>query len=190
MASYICHNEERERVRSFVYEALMRLAYREDVDNIILNTHSNGTVIAFDVLRHLPEEVTNKIKAFVTAGSPLRKFVDLFNWGSKIQTLYPFKPWYNFWDPRDPVANPLNPPGSWRLGDKIVPSNETLFNGIDLDNEEPFWIKVEDLEVNNVANSRGGGLQAHNYWDNEVEFVKQLCGIVRAIASNHVAITA
>ncbi|HKV01823.1 MAG TPA: hypothetical protein VJQ26_06850, partial [Ktedonobacteraceae bacterium] len=39
VACYVCHNEERERVRSFVHEALMRLAYREDVDNIVLNTH-------------------------------------------------------------------------------------------------------------------------------------------------------
>ncbi len=184
LACYVCHNEERERVRSFVYEALMRLACRKDVGNIVLNTHSNGTVIAFDVLRDLPEEATNKIKAFITAGSPLRKYVDLFNWGSKIQSLYRFKPWYNFWDRHDPVADPLNPPCCWHVGDKIVPSNKTLFNCIDLVDEVPFWIKVDDREVNNVANSYGGGLQAHNYWDNEEEFVKQLCVIVRGIANN------
>src|SRR5260370_12212637 len=116
LACYVCHNEERERVRSFVYEALMRLAYREDVDNIVLNTHSNGTVVAFDVLRHLPQEVTRKIKAFVTAGSPLRKYIDLFHWWNQIQSRYTVEPWYNFWDPRDPVADPLGPPNSWRVG--------------------------------------------------------------------------
>jgi surfactin synthase thioesterase subunit len=83
---YICHNEERERVRSFVYEALMRLACREDVDSIVLNTHSNGAVVAFDVLRYLPQEVTTKIKAFVTAGSPLRKYVDLVHWACQCET--------------------------------------------------------------------------------------------------------
>jgi hypothetical protein len=184
VACYVSRNEDRERVRSFVYEALMRLAYREDVDTIVLNTHSNGTVIAFDVLRHLLEEVTSKIKAFVTAGSPLRKYVDCFQWGNQIQTRFPVEPWYNFWDRRDPVADPLAPPLSWHLGDQIVPSDEQLFSRIDLNTETPYWIKVDDREVDNSKNSRGGGLQVHNYWDNEVEFVKQLCNIVRAIANN------
>lgn len=184
VACYICHNEERERVRSFVYEALLRLACRDDVGNILLNTHSNGTVVAFDVLRNLPQTVTNKIKTFVTAGSPLRKYVDLFNWGHKIESLYLFEPWYNFLDRSDPVADPLNPPGTWRAGDTIVPGDETLFHCIDLNNEEPGWIKVKDITVDNVNNSRGGGLQAHNYWDNEEEFVKQLATLLHDIAAD------
>jgi len=182
VACYVCHNEERERVRSFVFEALMRLASRDDVENILLNTHSNGTVVAFDVLRNLPQVVTNKIKTFVTAGSPLRKYVDIFHWGHMIESLYLFEPWYNFWDRNDPVADPLNPPKPWHVGDTIVPSDETLFNCVDLDSEEPFWIKVEDIPVDNVKNSRGGGLQAHNYWDNEEDFVKQLAILLRKIA--------
>jgi hypothetical protein len=44
--------------------------------------------------------------------------------------------------------------------------------------------------VDNVENSRGGGLQAHNYWDNEDQFVMQFCDIVRAIANNHIATVA
>jgi pimeloyl-ACP methyl ester carboxylesterase len=190
VACYVCHNEERERVRSFVYEALMRLALREDVDSIVLNTHSNGTVVAFDVLRHLPEEVTSKIKAFVTAGSPLRKYVDLFHWGNQVQSFYPVEAWYNFWVLRDPVADPLNPPLSWRVGDKIVPSDMKLFSRIDLKSETPSWIEVDDHEVDNVEKSRGGGLQAHNFWDNEEQFVKQCCDIVCAIANNHIATVA
>ena len=184
VACYVCHNDERERVRSFVFEALIRLAYRDDVENILLNTHSNGTVVAFDVLRNLPQEVTHKIKTFVTAGSPLRKYVDLFHWGDKIESLYLFEPWYNFWDRSDPVADPLNPPIPWHVGDAIVPSNETLFNCVDLDSEQPFWIKVNDIQVDNVKNSQGGGLQAQNYWDNKEEFVKQLATLLREIAAD------
>jgi hypothetical protein len=131
-------------------------------------------VVAFDVLRHLPPEVTDKIKAFVTAGSPLRKYVDLFHWGSQIQSLYPFEPWYNFWDQRDPVADPLDPPNSWHIGDKIIPSDKKLFSRIGFDGGESHWIKVNDLEVNNVEKSQGGGLQAHNYWDNEEQVVSRL----------------
>jgi hypothetical protein len=182
VACYVCYNEERERVRSFVYEALMRLAYRDDVENIVFNTHSNGTVLAFDVLRNLPQQVAKKIKIFVTAGSPLRKYADLFHWGYKIQSLYLFESWYNFWDQCDPVADPLNPPIFWEIGDKIVASDQTLFQYIDLGDNDPFWIKVTDILVDNVKNSRGGGLQAHNYWDNEEDFVKQLALLLSTVA--------
>lgn len=183
VACYVCQNEERERVRSFVREALIRLATRDDVETIIFNTHSNGTVIGFDVLRHLPEIVVRKIKAFVTAGSPLRKYVDLFRWGNQIQCINPIEPWYNYWDPYDPVADPLAPPLGWRAGDPIHLTNEKLFSRIDLDSGIPSCIPVDDRTVNNIEHSYGGGLQAHNYWDNEIDFVPQLAKIIRAIAT-------
>ncbi|HEY1354607.1 MAG TPA: hypothetical protein VGF67_33775 [Ktedonobacteraceae bacterium] len=178
VACYVCYNEERERVRSFVREALMRLACRSDVQSLVLNTHSNGSVIAFDVLRHLPALVTRKVKAFVTAGSPLRKYVDLFHWGNQIQGLTRVEPWYNFWDRYDPVADPLAPPLSWRPGHPIQTSQERLFCRIDPQSETSLWVQVEDCEVNNVEKSRGGGLQAHNYWDNEEQVVRPLADIV------------
>jgi len=184
VACYVCYNEERERVRSFVREALTRLAYRDDVDKIILNTHSNGTVIAFDVLRHLSVETTNKIQAFVTAGSPLRKYVDLFDWGNQIQCPYQVKPWYNFYDPYDLVADLLDPPKKWHLGNTVELTNTKLFSRIDLNSEVPSYIDVCDLPVNNVKNSRGTGLIAHNYWDNKVDFVPQLSQIVSAIVAD------
>ena len=70
----------RQRVRSFVTEALLRLAHRTDVDGIIVNSHSQGTVVAFDVLRDFPVVDKDRIQALVTAGSPLRKYVDLGIW--------------------------------------------------------------------------------------------------------------
>jgi hypothetical protein len=63
----------------FVAEALYRLSHREDVGAIVLNTHSQGTVLAFDVLSR---DVLDKVRALVTAGSPPRKYVDLFAWGT------------------------------------------------------------------------------------------------------------
>lgn len=185
VACYVCYNEERERVRSFVFEALLRLASRNDVGAIVLNTHSNGTVIALDVMRNLPPLAAGKIKAFVTAGSPLRKYVDLFHWGQQIERLDPIKPWYNFWDEYDPVADPLEPPITWHRGDKIAsPYDLKLFSLIDPDSGESSNIEIEDIIVDNVHKSSGGGLQAHNYWDNEEQFVKQLADIVCTIANN------
>lgn len=181
VACYICHNEERERVRSFVNESLLRLAYRDDVGAIVFNTHSNGTVIGLDIIRQLPPFAAAKIKAFVTAGSPLRKYVDLFHWGQQIESINPIQPWYNFWDELDPVADPLEPPMTWRRGEKLTsPYDPKLFALVDPNSGVTSNIDVADIQVDNVHKSVGGGLQAHNYWDNEEQFVSQLADIVRA----------
>jgi hypothetical protein len=188
VACYVCHNEERERVRSFVSEALLRLASRDDVGAIILNTHSNGTVVALDVIRQMPPAAAAKIKAFITAGSPLRKYIDLFQWGQQIESFNPINPWYNFWDECDPVADPLEPPLTWRRGDELAsPYDPKLFSLIDPDSGTSTNIEVTDIKVDNVHKSKGGGLQAHNYWDNEVQFVKQLADFVFAIANKPLA---
>jgi hypothetical protein len=184
VASYVVHNDERERVRSFVREALTRLARRKDVSHIILNTHSNGTVVAFDVLRHLPSDVSERIAAFVTAGSPLRKYVDLFDWGTEVQCSYRYRPWYNFWDENDPVADPLDPPKNWRRGDPTPPSDEktVLFKRIALDEnlDQYSALPLYDLPVDNAASIADGGLRTHNYWDN-LEFVRALACILREV---------
>src|SRR5438105_9823641 len=88
VAAYVSRDVLRQRVRSFVTEALLRLAHRPDVDGVIVNSHSQGTVVAFDVLRDFPVVDKDRIKALVTAGSPLRKYVDLFAWASEIGCLY------------------------------------------------------------------------------------------------------
>lgn len=188
VACYVCHNEERERVRSFVAEALLRLAVRHDVENIVFNTHSNGTVVALDVIRQLPPFAAAKIKTFVTAGSPLRKYVNLFHWGQQLECLNPIQPWYNFWDECDPVADPLEPPITWHRGDELVsPYDPKLFSLVNPNSGTSCNIEVTDINVDNVHNSSGGGLQAHNYWDNEEQFVKQLADIVRTLVSNQLA---
>ncbi len=120
VAAYICRNELRERVRCFVLDALLRLAYRDDVEGIVVNSHSNGTVVALDVLHLLPPCAFAKIKAFITAGSPLRKYIDLFHWGQQIESVNTIQAWHNFWDARDPVADPLAPPQGWHCGDPIT----------------------------------------------------------------------
>jgi hypothetical protein len=122
VAAYVCRNDLRTRVRGFVRDALCRLAYRPDVAAIVVNSHSNGTPIAYDVLHELTPNAITWVRALVTAGSPLRKYADFFDRGTEIGNIAriapvaPYDPWLNFWDPRDPVADPLEPGPAWRLG--------------------------------------------------------------------------
>ncbi len=187
VAAYICRDELRERIRSFVLDALLRLACRDDVSGIFINAHSNGTIVAFDVLRRLPPFALAKIQAFVTAGSPLRKYVDLFRWGRHIENTINIKAWQNFWDPADPVADPLAPPANWRRGDpwqaNSALSAQTLFQFINSTTGATANIAVIDNEVDNVKYSHDGGMPAHNYWDNDLQFVRPLAETLRQAAT-------
>ena len=180
VAVYVCHNDRRERVRNFVWEAILRLAYREDVAGIVINAHSNGTVISFDILRDLPPHIAQKVLAFITAGSPLRKYVDLFHWGNEVGNIQKVKQWKNFWDPQDPVADPLVPPAGWLRGAQApLPDQLGLYQFISPDTGAIERASIQDLQIDNVKNSTGGGLQAHNYWDNGPEFVQPLAQILK-----------
>ena len=44
-------------------------------------------------------------------------------------------------------------------------------------------VTVTDIEVNNLENSSGGGLQAHNYWDNKEQFITQLAELLNNTAA-------
>ncbi|GCE12339.1 hypothetical protein [Tengunoibacter tsumagoiensis] len=205
VAAYVCSNNLRERIRSFVLDALQRLACRDDVDGIVINAHSNGTVVAFDVVRNLPPFAARKIWGLVTAGSPLRKYAKLFSWGSTIATIPPITTWLNFFDPKDIVADPLCTPANWLIEDPD-PIHELRYEQINLstgkiyedpDPESVFLyqalnpntgqlqnIPIHDRPVDNLTNSVGGGMKAHNYWDNSLEFVKPLSDLLKQLVAN------
>lgn len=172
----------RERVRDFVREALFRLAARDDVAGIIVNAHSNGTVIAFDVLRQLRAGADQDVQGFITAGSPLRKYTTFFHWGDQVTRIYG-KDWLNFWDPADPVADPLRPPATWRRGLPLPPASveESRYAYVKPETAESYPMPIQDTRVDNVRRSTGGGLQAHSYWDNEQEFIEPLAQYLQGV---------
>jgi hypothetical protein len=182
VAAYVCRNDLRERVRSFVRDALLRLAFRNDVEAIVVNSHSHGTVVAFDVLRELSYAAIPKVKWFVTSGSPLRKYSDLFTWGTEVGCIKSVGGWTNFWDAKDPVADPLAPAADWRPGMyPPAPGMAGLYQGLDADGGVLEPVEITDRQVDNLSNSHGGGLQAHNYWDNDKEVVAELAAILTKI---------
>ena len=180
VVGYVCRNDLRESIRAFIAEALRRLLARPDVSGVVINAHSQGTVVSFDVLRLYPSDSLAGVRAFVTAGSPLRKYADLFSWGNDSGGLQSAG-WLNFWDQKDPVADPLSPPSTWHYGsapDSPPPGELGLFYALDSDgNQVP--VAITDIEVNNLKNSSGGGLQAHNYWDNKEQFITRLAGLLK-----------
>jgi len=182
VAVYVCRNDLRERVRGFVRDALCRLAYRDDVEAIVVNAHSNGTLIAYDVLHELPPLAVRKVRALITAGSPLRKYTDLFWWGDQIGCIDQIGQWVNFWDKRDPVADPLTPGSDWHPGLSVPDAVQSgLYQTVDTTTGAMSPAALTDVPVNNVVNSRGGGLRAHNYWDNDLDFVQPVAKLLKQL---------
>jgi len=184
VVAYVCRNDLRESIRRFIAEALRRLLARPDVAGVVVNAHSQGTVGSFDVLRLYPSGSRAGVRAFVTAGSPLRKYADLFSWGNNSGGLQSTT-WLNFWDQKDPVADPLGPPDSWHYAsapDSPPPGELGLFYALDDDGKQ-VPVTVTDIEVNNLEKSSGGGLQAHNYWDNKEQFITRLAELLKFAAA-------
>jgi hypothetical protein len=140
-------------------------------------------VIAFDVLRELPLECARKVRGFVTAGSPLRKYTQLWSWGYEAASMGAIEgTWENFWDAHDPVADPLAPPDEWRRGDEYyVDPHRALFHSTDTDSGEASPIAISDVKVDNLLHSEPGSLRAHDYWDNDAEFVAPLAQLLRDV---------
>lgn len=178
VVAYVARDDLREPVRAFMAEVLRRVAARPDVASVVVNAHSQGTVVAFDVLRNCPP--ASRVRALVTAGSPLRKYVDLFSWGSDAGEIGTMK-WLNFWDARDPVADPLDPPADWRAGD--APGRDPgrvglLWTTGEAGTQEP--VDIRDLRVDNLRHSSAAGLRAHDYWGNAVEVIPALGQVVES----------
>jgi hypothetical protein len=194
VATYVTRNDLRERVRDFVEDALLLLIGRDDISGVVINAHSQGTVLCWDVLCRLPFSswATNDdrraalFRHFVTAGSPIRKYVDMFAWGDQVGELAAaLEPtgrlaWHNFFDSHDPVADPLNPPAAWRPGDpwdQPPEPNSGLLVARDA-NGAVRHVPIADALVDNIKYSSGGGLQAHDYWNNEKQFVTALAALL------------
>jgi hypothetical protein len=199
MATYVARNDLRERVRGFVEEALLKVLDRPDVSGLVLNTHSQGTMIGWDVLCRLPlfawsesqDRRAGMLRSFVTAGSPIRKYVDLFAWGEQVGQLAALLDgdaalgleWRNFWDEHDPVADPLDPATAWKPGrplDERPDGDIGLLEATDPISGDRSHVLIHDTRVDNIRNSSGGGLQAHDYWNNRSEFVEPLAEILKA----------
>lgn len=168
VAAYVVRNEHRERVRAFIRDAVSRILGRPEVEGVIINSHSNGTVMGFDLIAALSPPSAARVRRLITAGCPLRKYVDCMDWGIDARNVsyMPAGRWTNFYDVDDPVADPLQPDVSWKRGqDMPAGGGPGLFVTYDPQTGAKSDVAVADVVIKNVGVSPGD-LPAHNYWDN------------------------
>lgn len=136
IAKYVARNSVRTAVQSVLHAILGQL-HDEDKD-VILVSHSQGTVIAYDVLRQAGRCYEN-VRTWITMGSPLRKYFAFpLQWGRDRLGVPEKLRWLNLYDERDIVGRDLSGALEW---------------------SEPQPI---DEVVDNVAHATW----AHNHWAN------------------------
>jgi hypothetical protein len=147
-----------------------------------LLSHSMSSVS----FRPLPRTTSKRLSRLVVRCA---KYVGLFSWARDIGCIYGIDgergQWTNFWDPLDPVADQLTRSMAWRRGQPIQAQKaaQPLFRASDPDSGEIMdYPRFSDVQTSNIEFSCGGGLQAHNYWDNQSQFVRPLATIVRSAA--------
>ncbi|MEA2682161.1 MAG: hypothetical protein QOK05_489 [Chloroflexota bacterium] len=181
VAGYIFDKRLHDRVLGFVAESLDRLLGRDDVAAVVVNAHSQGSVVCFDALQPLSTQQLHRVGAFITAGSPLRKYVDFFGHTRELSGVGEV-PWLNFWDELDLVGDPLAPPQEWRpMSNPTVHAGDAGLFRLRRGGGFVDQAHVADRAVDNVANSSGGGMQAHDYWNNSSQFVAELARVLRAL---------
>jgi hypothetical protein len=76
----------------------------------------------------------------------------------------------------------LGPPQDWRPGQPWAPATspeDALLLARNFEDGSFSQFPISDAPVDNVQYSAGGGLQAHDYWNNTREFVPKLAEILR-----------
>jgi hypothetical protein len=149
VGNYVGRNGVRTGVQSVVHAALAQAQHDAPDAPIVLASHSQGTIIAYDVLRQAGSSYP-QLRAWITQGSPLGKYLNLFQWGAERLGIPTDLRWVNLWDSGDLVGKALGALVTW-------------------DHPRPV-----DIQVDNAHNAQ----DAHDHWHNP-ECVEHICAEVR-----------
>ncbi len=138
VANYIARNAVRTAVQSVLHAALGAARASDPKTKLIIVSHSQGTVISYDVLRQAGRNYPG-VRTWITMGSPLHKYLSFpLSWGSKQLNMPDGLRWLNLYDPHDFVGREL---------------------GGELDWPAP---QPEDVAIDNESHATN----AHDHWGN------------------------
>lgn len=137
VASYVSNNGVRAQIMNRLGSKLYQVHDSHPQANIILASHSQGTMVSYDVLR-LASSRLPRLTTWVTMGSPLAWYLNAAKWGRELLSTSTALTWLNFFDDHDIVGKALAPLVGWAAP------------------------RPQDVNVDNV----GQGLGAHDHWHN------------------------
>jgi hypothetical protein len=139
VANYVSNNGVRLAIQQRLSDKLFAVQEQFPEATVILGSHSQGTIIAYDVLRLNGAQLPS-VETWVTMGCPLAWYLTFGRWGDERLGIQPPTVWPNLYDPYDIVGRQLA---------GLLPWDAPLPQDINVDN-------------------RGQGLDAHDHWSNPV----------------------
>jgi hypothetical protein len=139
VANYVSNNGVRLAIQQRLSDKLFEVQEQFPEATVILGSHSQGTIIAYDVLRLNGAQLPN-VLTWVTMGCPLAWYLSFGRWGNERLGIQPGIAWPNLYDPYDIVGRQLT---------GLVPWDAPL---------------PQDITVDNRAQE----LDAHDHWSNPV----------------------
>jgi hypothetical protein len=136
VANYVSNNAVRLAVQRRLGDRLFEVRAAHPGATIIVGSHSQGTIIAYDVLRLLGPQLGQLV--WVTMGSPLGWYLNFGRWGGDRLGIPEAMRWLNLYDRNDIVGRAVGGLVHWAAP------------------------RPEDIDVDNT----GQGLGAHDHWHN------------------------
>lgn len=152
VANYVARNGVRTAVQNILHDKLGQVHASTSAAPVIVASHSQGTVISYDVLR---QAGTNYplLRTWITMGSPLRKYFAFpLQWGRQALGMPAQLRWLNLYDKKDIVGKDLR-------------------GAVDWTSPRPV-----DRVVDNVRNAS----DAHDHWGNQ-QVTKAVAGEIRRL---------
>jgi len=149
VANYVTNNGVRLQIQHRLSDKLFQLQAKYPNASLILGSHSQGTIISYDVLRLNGPQLPS-LKTWVTMGAPLGWYLNFLRWGDDPVGIQPAMAWLNFYDDDDKTGKTLQELVNWPAP---VPN---------------------DINVDN----KGKGLDPHDHWHNP-EVVKRYFELIK-----------
>jgi hypothetical protein len=137
VASYVAQNGVRAQVLNRLSLKLYQVHDTYPNAVLILGSHSQGTMVSYDVLRQVHSRLP-RLATWVTMGCPLAWYLNSARWGTEQLDISSALTWLNFFDNQDMVGKTLAPLVHWPAP------------------------QPQDINVDNVAH----GLHPHDHWHN------------------------
>jgi len=153
VAGYVSNNGLRTQILNRLATKLYELHDRYSQATLILGSHSQGTMVSYDVLRMVGSRLP-RLGTWITMGCPLAWYANAAKWGRDILDVSPSVTWINYFDDQDPVGKALLPLVPWP-----APS-------------------PQDIDVDNT----GHGLNPHDHWHNPTVIQNYAALVTQALA--------
>ncbi len=137
VANYVSNNNARLQILHRLRAKLVEVSTSYPNASIILGSHSQGTIVCYDLLRLGGGDFPN-LSTWVTMGCPLNYYLNFLRWGTAQLEVRSNLTWLNYFDSGDKVGKAISGLTDWA---SPTPT---------------------DLDVDN----RGNGLDAHDHWHN------------------------